>query len=128
MEYIDLLGKRFEYGGTGPDTFDCKGLVFELYKRLNIKFPDYNSPSCVLDQHTLFKYGLEHNTIQIEKPEPYCMVMFRIKPPYVTHMGLVLEDCFRFIHIMPKSSVTVERLDNVLWVNKIAGLYRLKHE
>lgn len=128
MQYFDLLGKGFEYGGYGPDYYDCKGLVFELYKRLNIKFPNYHSPKSVIDQHELFQYGLANHAVKLDSVEPHCMVLFKIRPPYSSHIGLVLEDCSRFIHIMPKSSVTVERLDSLLWANKIEGFYRLVYE
>ena len=126
MYYLDLLGKSFEYGGVGPSHYDCKGLVFELYRRERIAFPHYESTDSIEEQHKLFTEGLAKHAIEIDKPESYCLVMFKIRPPYVSHIGVVMKDCQKFIHIMPKSSVSVERLDSPLWINKIAGFYRLQ--
>jgi cell wall-associated NlpC family hydrolase len=33
------VGKRYVYGATGPDSFDCSGLVAASYARVGIKLP-----------------------------------------------------------------------------------------
>ena len=125
LKYDDLLGKRFEYGAEGPDNFDCFNLAREIYKRIGIELPQYAHPSeaslisqVVMEGKQLFE--------ELEKPEPYCLALFMVKPPYVTHIGVVLEDSNRFIHIMEKCSVCVERLDSLQWNRKIRGYYRYK--
>lgn len=128
MDYIDLLGKKFQYNTQGPEHFDCKGLAFELYRRAGLFFPMYESSSVIEVQNELFIDGFAKYFKEIANPEPYSLVAFRIKPPYVTHIGVVMQDSQRFIHIMPRSSVTVERLDSLLWANKIAGFYRSINE
>jgi cell wall-associated NlpC family hydrolase len=33
------LGKPYQWGGTGPDAFDCSGLVMEAYRAAGIDMP-----------------------------------------------------------------------------------------
>jgi cell wall-associated NlpC family hydrolase len=33
------LGKPYKYGGTGPNSFDCSGLVLYVYSNIGIKLP-----------------------------------------------------------------------------------------
>src|ERR1022692_3112379 len=33
------LGKQYQWGGTGPDAFDCSGLVMEAYRAAGIDIP-----------------------------------------------------------------------------------------
>ena len=44
LQYGDLIGVPFEYGGRGPDTYDCYGLVMECNRRAGIIIPDQRSP------------------------------------------------------------------------------------
>lgn len=121
--YIDLLGKDFKYGGRGPDKFDCYGLAIEIYKRLGIELPEYESFADPEQIDLGMNDGRRNYLQEIPKPEVGCMVMFSIRPPYVSHMGIML-DSNKFIHIMHKSQVSVERTDSLLWANKLAGFYR----
>jgi len=124
MYYFDLLGKKFDYGAIGPDAYDCKGLMVELFKRMNFKFPHYDSSDEPAVQSERFAEGLAKYTTQISSPETYCLVMFKLYPPYVSHVGMMLNST-QFIHITRNSSVTVERIDSLQWQHKIAGFYRL---
>lgn len=124
MEYIDLLGAPFVYGGRSvKEGFDCYGLVMELYRRRGIQLPTSQSTD---------QYSLIHRMIndakplftEIAKPEPYCLATFMIRPPYTTHIGVVLEDARSFIHIMQKRLVAVERLDHAGWAQRNTGYFR----
>jgi hypothetical protein len=33
------MGKPYQWGGTGPDSYDCSGLVYSLYGKLDIALP-----------------------------------------------------------------------------------------
>lgn len=41
MELNDLLGLPFADGGRGPDSYDCWGIVREVYRRYGVTLPDY---------------------------------------------------------------------------------------
>lgn len=37
----DLIGVKFEYGGRGPDSYDCYGLVMECFRRFHgVELPE----------------------------------------------------------------------------------------
>jgi len=125
VDYRKYLGVPFKYGGNSiEEGFDCYNLCRAIYKEIGIDLPAYTYPDnpeaslihqLINEGKPLFK--------QIEKPTPYCLVVFSLRPPYVTHIGVVLEDCIHFIHILEKRSVAKERLDNVFWSKRIRGFY-----
>lgn len=120
FKYIDLLGKPY-----GPDGYDCYSLVRELYKRLDIELPEFIST----DDRCLIHQMINENRIlfeNLEKSEPYCIVLFTIRPPFISHIGMVLEDCNSFIHVAKGINVSVERLDSLLWKNRIKGFIKWK--
>ncbi len=36
---MKYLGKPYRYGATGPDSFDCSGFVYAVYKEVGIDIP-----------------------------------------------------------------------------------------
>lgn len=65
--------------------------------------------------------------VELKTPEPFCLVTFMTKPPYTTHIGVVLENCRDFIHNLDMSTkVCIERLDSMLWERRITGFYKLQ--
>lgn len=125
FDLSDLIGKPFKYGGRGPSEYDCYGLAIEIYSRKGHELPDINSPT---EFETIHSAGQELKSlisVEIEKPEPFCIVGFKIRPPYISHMGIVLDDTFHFIHILRNTNVCVERLNSIIWKDKIGGFYRV---
>jgi cell wall-associated NlpC family hydrolase len=129
----DLIGKSFQYGGRGPFEYDCYGLVMEIYKRRGMELPDFgSSPSAswihrvIMEQTQCGVRNAECGVkfIQITNPEPFCLVTFMIRPPYTSHVGVVLENGYQFIHIMAKLEVTIERLDGMQWKRRITGFFK----
>lgn len=125
--YEDLLGKEFAYGGRGPETYDCAGLVGEICRRLGKKWPEnyISNPEPSLIQCQI-KSIAEQEFIEIEKPEPFCAVTFFIHPFLTSHIGMVLPDCRRFIHIMQGCKVAIERLDSPSWKRRNTGYWKHK--
>lgn len=124
LNLYNLVGKRFEYGGRGPNTFDCYGLCMEVYKRLGRELPDYpTSFGDVKVDHDTYWFG-KKNFVRLKTPEPFCLITFMIYKPFVSHIGVVLEDCLRFINISYKRDVCIEFLDSPRWRNRIDGFWR----
>jgi len=118
----DLIGVPYEKHGRTVKGLDCYGLVQVIYDRLGQELPNFPDDYMeLIDIHTTINKN-KSKFIELEKPEPFCIVTFSIIPPYVTHLGVVLEDCKRFIHIMEKRNVTIEKLDK--WQKRIRGFYK----
>ncbi len=127
IEYEDLLGVPFVYGGRSKkEGFDCYGLVMEIYQRNGIVLPEYAST----DKFSLIHQAIHEAKplfIEIERPEALCVVTFKIRPPYTSHIGVVMPEVTRFIHIMMKRSVAVERLEDDCWKRRITGFFRWRN-
>ena len=123
MEYIDLLGKPFEWGGRGPGSFDCFGLCMELARRNGQEIPDsvWSEDPAEIDE--LLTEGRKRGFAPVESPQAGDFVTFRLRPPFVSHVGMMINQ-HEFIHITKGTRVTRERLNSLLWNKKIAGYYR----
>ena len=118
----ELIGIPYEKHGRTTKGLDCYGLVHLVYGRLGKELPNFPEDYTeLLNIHNAIEEN-KSKFIELEKPEPYCIVTFSIYPPYVTHIGVVLDDCKRFIHIMEKRNVTIEKLDK--WQKRIRGFYK----
>jgi len=130
LNLSDLLGKKFAPGASGEDDkYNCYHLVVEVLKRVGRIIPKWplDGKESVEDLHELIQANKLFYTDKIPKPEPYALVIFSLLPPYSTHMGVVLGDSRRFIHILSvKRGVAIERLDSPLWERRIEGFYRTK--
>lgn len=55
------IGKKYRYGGMGPQTFDCIGLVYYVFKNAGAKLKSYMSYDKVCHMKTRFgKYIVSH--------------------------------------------------------------------
>ena len=124
-EYSDLLGKRFEYYGRGPDVFDCWGLVREYCKRAGVLLPDHSSTDDPAEQAVGIKKDADTYYIKVDEPEIYDIVLFQVIPRFVTHCGVYVGSG-RFLQVTAKSNVAVEELESPIWKDKIRGFYRFK--
>jgi cell wall-associated NlpC family hydrolase len=125
IEVAKYIGKQFAWGGRGPDFFDCYGLVQAIHRDLGIELPDYAST----DDKSLI-HGLINDAQERFQPLAQAIsgaiVTFSVHPRYVSHLGMVLDDVNRFIHIAENIHVTVERLSSPLFRGRIKGFYRWK--
>jgi cell wall-associated NlpC family hydrolase len=123
MKIDDLIGKPYQKEARGPDAFDCFGLFAELCRRRGDSIPPEVSPERVEDRAAAIAAAIERGEWrQLDAPEPGCAVVMRIIPPFVSHLGMVL-DGGRFIHTREGMNVAIERLSSVVWRSRIAGFY-----
>lgn len=120
----DLMAARYEEGGRGPDSFDCFGLFSELCKRRGLAIPDHPTPVDLGQRQSDIRIAAAEAWRELDAPEPGCAVLMRIGP-WVSHIGMML-DGDRFIHASKCSGITVTRLDDVRWRERIAGFYRYR--
>ena len=127
IDLCDLIGKHYQAEGRGPDFFDCWGLCLEVARRAGRYLPELNIPSCE-EKRSAFAVDCKDSYFErLKEPEPWCQVAFRIwdddnKERW--HVGTVLEDCLRFIHITEKSYVCTPLLKHPLWSLFMEGYYK----
>lgn len=117
----DLIGTPFEYGGRGPDTYDCYGLVKECWRRVHgIELPDFKSPSDPGVQAAL-------GVTQMFRWEPCdrgAGVMAAIRIGGLTrHCGFLLDEDTMIHAWMFSGGVTIATLTDE-WKRRITGYYR----
>lgn len=118
--FRDLIGVKFEYGGRGPDSYDCWGLVRECHHRHHgVLLPDCGSTDSLLlnsqavDQH-------------ISEWEPLpdidtgAVLLMRIKG-FGAHVGFATSKT-RFLQAMENQGVISSRVS--LYRRQIIGAYR----
>ena len=125
-QYLDLLGKPFLLGGRGPNHYDCWGICLEIGRRVKIQYPTDFTPTDTINQDIIIQSVKDQNFIKIDKPEPFCIVTFKITPPFIDHCGIIMSDCRHFLHTMSNHSVTLQRLDHKILLPRLDGFYRLK--
>ena len=123
----DLIGKPYKHNGRGPDFYDCWGLCLEVAKRLGRELPEYDTPVIEDERNALAIKTKDSLFEKLEKPEPWCLVVFQIfddagKEKW--HVGTVLENCLRFIHITGKTLICTSSLNQPHWKLFFEGYYR----
>lgn len=119
MEYSDLIGVPFKYGGRGG-SFDCYGLIRELLHRRGIEVPDYQSPTnqyvigCLMAGELRLWKRVDDETL-------YSIMLVRIGVNN-SHVAMYLGEN-KFIHTYEASGgVCVERLSD--WRQRVEGFYQ----
>lgn len=123
MNYIDLLGKEFEWGGRGPERFDCYGICIELARRNGQIIPDSawaEEPERIA---LLVEETEEKGFTRVDVPQAGDFVGFMLRPPFVSHIGYMVTQ-HEFLHITKGTRVSRERIDSLQWQRKVAGYYR----
>ena len=123
LDYINsLIGKIFKDGGRGPDSFDCWGLVCDIYENcLGIMLPTYEFIAAA-DQRNASKAALQYREeweeIPGSKEQPGDVVLFR-----PCHVGVVV-DRGRMVHIDEGLPACIESYRSAIWLPKLIGFYR----
>jgi len=127
IDLSDLIGKPYQADGRGPNNYDCWGLCMEVARRAGRRLPEINIPRSE-DERSVFAVSFKDSCfVRLEGPEPWCQVAFRIwddKNKERWHVGTVLENCLRFIHVAEKSFVCTPLLNHPLWGLMLEGYYR----
>jgi len=100
----EKLDSPYQYGGAGPDSFDCSGLVYYSYLKAGIVLP-----RTVLAQFS-------HTTpVSADDLKPGDLVFFRLGSSRVSHVG-IYEGGLTFIHAPSAGgAVMSDSLDNRYW-------------
>jgi cell wall-associated NlpC family hydrolase len=111
---ISLLGAPYEWGGAGPTTFDCSGLVRFIHDQLGIFVP-----------RTAAEQYSAATPVDLRDLEPGDLLFFRIKGRQISHVAIYTGEG-RFVHA-PQTGRPVElrMLDDEFYRPKLAGAGRL---
>ena len=116
---FDLLGTKYRFGGTSPETgFDCSGFVGYVLRQHGVELP-----RTVVEQ---FAAGRAVAQDEIQAGD---LVFFSTTGPGATHVGLVVTTASRweFIHAPADgANVRVERFDTGYWQQRWVGARRVQ--
>lgn len=121
MDYADLIGTPFVYGGRSVEQggLDCYGVVLEMSRRNGKALPERS----VSEDHTLI-HALMASQMNVwrklDAPVPGCAVLIRLKK-VPCHVGYLINN-YEFLHAWEGSGgVVKERLTD--WEKRIEGFY-----
>ena len=108
------IGAPYRYGGSGPDAFDCSGLVTYAYRQVGISVP-----RTAAEQFAAAK-PVSRNDLR-----PGDLVFFRLAGRDVSHVGIYAGND-QFVHA-PQSGgeVRLASLDDEWYRKRFAGAGRL---
>jgi cell wall-associated NlpC family hydrolase len=117
-DFHDLVGVPFEYGGRGPDSLDCYGLVMECARRDGIALPDFGSAT---DQPTIMAMMCASLPQWRQIERRIGAVAFVRVGRYTAHVGYVIGPD-HMIHAWEDSGgVTIVRIAD--WQHRIIGFF-----
>ena len=114
MRIHDLIGKPYEAGGRGPNTYDCAGLVVEMQRRQGRMVVVPDTPASEVGQALSMRRILRESWRQLMWPDFGCVVWFKDED----HVGTMVT-MHRFIHVSDDGcGVVLESLDSPRWKRK----------
>lgn len=130
IDYCDLIGVQFEFGGRGPETYDCYGLTMECHSRMGIVIPDYRSPE-VLSEIADLLAANKYRWKQVAKKQGKELIPMALMTPgtvleirvngLACHVGFVHRPR-NFLHTWEDSGGVVEN-EITDWRERILGVY-----
>ena len=107
------IGASYRYGGSGPDAFDCSGLVAYAYQQAGVTMP-----RTAVQQYALAR------PVPRRELRPGDLVFFRLSGREVSHVGIYAGDG-QFVHA-PQSGgqVRTASLDDEWYRERYAGAGR----
>lgn len=90
------LGCPYEWGGSGPRTYDCSGLVNSAFRHVGIELTRTTSTMCEEGEHV--------NLFNIKKGDIVFFLSGDPRDKHISHVGIAITDYnykkkdFKFIH------------------------------
>lgn len=115
----DLIGKPFAHRGRGPDSYDCFGLLLEVYRRRGIIILDSSYGDTLTQRSTEIVRRLvswRRSTIY-----PGVALLFR-EGGVAGHVGVAIDDD-RFIHASERTGQVVVGFLSRGWLEPLIGSY-----
>jgi cell wall-associated NlpC family hydrolase len=116
---LDLLGVRYRWGGTKPETgFDCSGFVGHVFREgLGLDLP-----------RSAKAMSLTGEPVTKDELQPGDLVFFNTMRRAFSHVGIYLGDNL-FVHAPHRgASVRVEDMSGRYWLKRFNGARRIASE
>lgn len=111
----EQLGKPYQWGASGPDRFDCSGLVQHVYGALGLDLPRVSAQQA--------RVGREVRPSELQAGD---LLFFAINGRGIDHVGIFTGGA-EFIHAPNRSSpVSTESLGNPWWRKRFRLARRLR--
>jgi murein DD-endopeptidase len=112
---LQQVGRPYRYGGSGPDSFDCSGLVHFTFGAAGI-----DTPRATSQQYRLA------TAVSLADIAPGDLLFFRIDNKRVSHVAIYVGDG-RFVHA-PQTGRSVEtrNVDDEYYRSRMAGVGRFR--
>lgn len=108
-----FVGTPYRYGGTGPDGFDCSGLVYYSFRQAGVRVPRTSA-----DQYRATR------SVRLSDAHAGDLVFFRLEDK-VSHVGIYLGNA-EFVHAPSHGgTVRIESLDNEYFSRHLVRAGRL---
>jgi cell wall-associated NlpC family hydrolase len=122
--WCDLIGKPFADGARGPDSFDCFGLLLELFRRRGIIITDHSYSADPNERGALLLKGLAGWTpCDIH---PGAGLMFR-ENGIAGHVGVALDED-RFLHAARSIGQVGIGFLSRGWRPRLMGAYKIRQD
>lgn len=108
------VGKMYQWGGQGPDRFDCSGLVYYVFGSLGVDLPRVSGQQA--------RRGGEVARAELRPGDLLCFATSGVE---IDHVGIYLGDQ-KFVHApRPGIPVRTDSLHNGWWRQKFRGARRI---
>lgn len=122
----EIIGIRYKpHGRTPEEGMDCYGVAIYLLRTINIHVPDvfYQNTDDETNRRLLQTMKAAIPNVVIDKPEPGCIIEFKIAGE-PSHVGVYLGiDGGLFIHASKNHGVCAEPLSG--WRHRVTGFHRV---
>lgn len=109
------LGKAYQWGASGPDRFDCSGLVQFVYGNLGVPLPRVSHSQAQMGQ-----------SIARSDLQPGDLLFFAVQGSRIDHVGIFIGNQ-SFVHASRKQlPVRTDSLNNSWWRNRFRLARRLE--
>ncbi len=113
---LSKCGCRYVWGASGPDTFDCSGLVYWACKVNDVFF----------ERTTASELSTMGMSVSIEELQPGDIITFKTEPPRISHVGIYIGEG-KMVHAPHTGDVVkvVNFLDSKYWTKVIYNCRRI---
>jgi len=118
----DFLGKPYKRMATGPDAYDCYGLVKAFMSRIGVDIPEIGKVDPADSRPVYEQQQMDY--VRLDWPRPWSLVTFSGKD-LNAHIGVVLPNDNLFLHCPGRAAgkVIAEPLSRRPWRDTIDGYW-----